>query len=128
MTCNVFLKATKQMLMLAAFAAVVFPVAASAAGWGAISAEEVIGDKDPFWGVGGGNSKAEASKNSQKFCREAGGKKCEVLVTYQKCGAYAASKQYSGTGTGTTKKVAEQNALKVCNNRNCSVVTSDCND
>lgn len=122
------LKKSRRVLMLAAFAIPVLPMSVQAAGWGAISADEVIGEKDPYWGVGGGDSKAEASKFSQKFCKEAGGKNCQVLVTYQQCGAYAASNKYSGTGTGATKKTAESKALAECNNSNCSVVTSDCND
>jgi hypothetical protein len=101
---------------------------AYAAGWGAIAADEVIGEKDPYYGVGGGDAKGEAEKNAMKFCKEAGGKKCEVLVTYQQCGAYAASKKYSGVGTAATKKLAEAKALSACNNSNCSIAASDCND
>lgn len=101
---------------------------AFAAGWGAIAADEVVGEKDPYYGVGGGGSKGEAEKNAKSFCKEAGGKKCEVLVTYQQCGAYAASKKYSGVGTAATKKAAEAKALSACNNSNCSIAASDCND
>lgn len=126
MTGKTLLKAGNNLLF--ALLIGVVPLAAHAGGWGAISADEVIGEKDPYFGVGGGDIKAEAMKNAQKFCKEAGGKNCEVLVTYQQCGAYAASKKYSGTGTGATKKVAEQKALAECNNSNCSVAASDCND
>jgi ABC-type branched-subunit amino acid transport system substrate-binding protein len=35
---------------------------AYAAGWGAIAADEVIGEKDPYYGVGGGDAKGEAEK------------------------------------------------------------------
>lgn len=107
---------------------VIAPLASHAGGWGAISADDEAGERDPYYGIGGGDSKAEATKNSQKFCKEAGGKNCEVLVTYQQCGAYAVSKKYSGTGAGATKKVAEKKALEQCNNSNCNVVVSDCND
>lgn len=101
---------------------------AYAAGWGAIAADEVVGEKDPYYGVGGGDSKGEAEKNAKSFCKEAGGRNCEVLVTYQRCGAYAASRKYSGVGTATTKKAAEEKALDACNNSNCSIAASDCND
>src|SRR5438477_186476 len=37
-----------------------------------------------------------------KFCKEASGAKCDVAVTYEKCGAYASSRKYSGTGTAST--------------------------
>ena len=122
---------TKSTLMLTALLGAtlgaVLPISAMAASWGAISADEVIGEKDPFWGAGGGDTKDEAEKNAQKFCKEAGGQNCSVLVTYQKCGAYAASKKYSGTGTGATREIATAAALKECNNANCSIVTADCN-
>lgn len=101
---------------------------AYAAGWGAIAADEVVGEKDPYYGIGGGKSKGEAEKGAKGFCREAGGTSCEVLVTYQQCGAYAASKKYSGVGTATTQKAAEARALSACNNSNCSIVASDCNE
>lgn len=107
---------------------IVAPVAAHAGGWGAISADDESGERDPYYGIGGGDSKAEATKNSQKFCREAGGKHCEVMVTYQQCGAYAVSKKFSGTGIGATKKAAERKALEQCSNDNCNVVVSDCNE
>jgi hypothetical protein len=113
---------------IALCATLLMGTSAYAAGWGAIAADEVVGEKDPYYGVGGGDSKSEAEKNAKKFCREAGGKDCEVLVTYQQCGAYAASKKYSGVGTAATKKLAEAKALSACNNSNCSIAASDCND
>jgi len=118
------------MLPRVTLAALLFiaPLAAHAGGWGAISADDEAGERDPYYGIGGGDFKAEATKNSQKFCKEAGGKNCEVLVTYQQCGAYAVSKKFSGTGVGPTKKAAEKKALEQCSNSNCNVVVSDCND
>jgi hypothetical protein len=114
--------------LLGATLGAMLPISAMATSWGAISADEVIGEKNPYWGAGGGGTKDEAEKNAQKFCAEAGGKNCAVLVTYQQCGAYAASNKYSGTGTGATKEIAKVAALKECNNANCSIVTADCNE
>jgi hypothetical protein len=122
---NPSLRLSQAALMVTLFVA---PMVAHADGWGAISADDEYGERDPYFGIGGGASKNEAMKNSQKFCRDAGGKNCEVLVTYQECGAYAVSKKYSGTGVGSTKKIAERNALEQCSNKNCSVVVSDCNE
>jgi hypothetical protein len=104
------------------------PMVAQAEDWGAISADDEYGERDPYHGIGGGNSKQEAMKNAQRFCKEAGGNNCQVLVTYQECGAYAVSKKYSGTGVGATKKSAERNAMEQCSNKNCGVVVSDCNE
>ncbi len=121
---------TAIMLSRAALVAMLIaaPLTTIAGGWGAISADDEFGERDPFHGIGGGDSKAEATKNSQKFCKEAGGKNCEVLVTYQQCGAYAVSRKFSGTGVGPTKTAAEKKALEQCSSSSCNVVVSDCND
>lgn len=95
--------------------------------WGAIATEPVTGDTDPYYGIGGGNSQAEAEENAQSFCREAGAKHCVVRVAYTQCGAYAVTTSGFGTGTGPTKKTAEKIALNACNGKNCNVVASDCN-
>ncbi len=127
MIFNTIFNQAKNVVMFAVIAVAALPIAAHA-GWGAISADEVIGEKDPYWGTGGGDSKNEATRESQKNCRDAGGSDCHVMVTFQQCGAYAASKKYSGTGVAANKKAAESKALAECNNSNCSVVVSDCND
>ena len=103
MTCNSGLNKTKSALMLAALLGAtlgaILPSGAMAASWGAISADEVIGEKDPFWGAGGGDTKDEAEKNAQNSLARA----------------------------GATKEIATTAALKECNNANCSIVTADCN-
>lgn len=95
--------------------------------WGAIAIEQAKGDTDPYFGIGGGDSQAEAEKNAQRFCREAGAKRCVVQVTYTQCGAYAVSATGFGRGIGASQKAAEKAALTACNDKNCSLVTSDCN-
>jgi len=116
----------KSLIALVFALSMMVPVAAHAA-WGVIAVDDHVGEKDPAYGVGGGDSKAEATKNAMKFCREAAGKKCEVAVAYEKCGAYASSKKYSGTGTASTAQEAKKKALEECNNASCRVLASDCN-
>ena len=83
-------------------------------------------DSDPSYGVGGGDSEAKASDNAVRFCRRAGGKGCKVVVTYNQCAAYAASRTTSASGKGATQKAAEAQALEACKDR-CKIVVSDCN-
>ena len=96
--------------------------------WGAISVEQLKGDTDPYYGIGGGDSQAEAEKNAQAFCREAGAQRCRVQLSYMQCGAYAVSPTGFGVGIGSTGKAAEQAALGACKDKSCSMVVSDCNE
>lgn len=102
------------------------PVAAYA-NWGAIAVDDERGERDPAYGVGGGASRGEAERNAMKFCRENSKRKCEVAVTYQQCGAYASSRNYSGTATGATEQAVRQGALSECGQRTCKVIVADCN-
>jgi uncharacterized protein DUF4189 len=92
--------------------------------WGALAID--VADSDPSYGVGGGDSESKAGDNAMRFCRRAGGKTCKVVVTYNQCAAYAASRRNTGSGKGATQKEAEAQALQVCNDR-CRIVVSDCN-
>jgi hypothetical protein len=116
----------KSLIALVFALSMMVPVAAHA-GWGVIAVDDQVGDKDPAYGVGGGDSKAEATQNAMKFCKEATGKSCEVAVSYQKCGAYAASKKYSGIGIASTAQDAKKKALDGCNNASCRVLVAECN-
>lgn len=95
--------------------------------WGAIATEVTKGEMDPYYGIGGGDTQAEAERNALSFCREAGAKRCALRLTYNQCGAYALSEVGSGTGMATTKREAEKLALSACKGRGCEVVASDCN-
>jgi hypothetical protein len=102
--------------------------AARAESWGAISVDLQKVERSPYYGIGGGDSEAEATRNAMKFCAEAGGKECKTVVTYNQCGAYAANKQSGGGwGKSTTKKTAETQAMAGCNHDSCKVLVSDCN-
>jgi hypothetical protein len=78
---------------------------------------------DIGYGIGEGDTAAEAKREALKQCKAKG---CEVVVTYDKCGAYASSKQHSGTGTGATEAEAKHNALVDCGSDACKVGVSDC--
>mgnify|MGYP000028113112 CR=1 FL=1 len=95
--------------------------------WGVISADSASHDKDTAYGIGGGNTRDEAERNAQKFCNEAGGEKCIAMIAFQQCGAYALSKNHNGTGTGATKKIAEDMAISQCSDTDCLIIASDCN-
>ena len=92
--------------------------------WGALAID--VDDSDPSYGVGGGDSEAKASDNAMRFCQRAGGKGCKIMVTYNQCAAYAASRTTSASGKGATQKAAEAQALEACKDR-CKVIVSDCN-
>jgi hypothetical protein len=92
--------------------------------WGALAID--VADSEPSYGIGGGDSESKASDNAMHFCRRAGGKSCKVVVSYNQCAAYAASRRNAASGKGATQKEAEAQALQACNDR-CRIVISDCN-
>jgi hypothetical protein len=93
--------------------------------WGAIAID--LGESDPSYGIGGGDSETKAVNNAMRFCRQAGGKACKIVVTFNECAAYAAARQNGASGKGASKKAAEAQALAACNNSRCRIVASDCN-
>ncbi len=96
--------------------------------WGAISVDLEKVERSPYYGLGGGDTEAEATKNAMKFCAEAGGKQCKTVVTYNQCGAYAANNRNGGGwGKSETKKTAESQAMAACNHDSCKLLVSDCN-
>ena len=112
----------------AAFILMSAPVLAHADDWGAIAIDTQKAEKDPYYGIGGGDSEKEAVDNAYKFCVEAGGRKCQAIVSYQACGALAVSgRGEAGWGKAPTKKTAEAQAVAGCQADACKVVVSDCN-
>jgi len=104
--------------------------AAMAEAWGSISVDfpgEGVSMASPAYGVGGGATKEEAIANAQKFCAESGGKVCKTAISYETCGAYAASSKHGGVGMAATKKLAQANAIAACNEDACKIVIADCN-
>jgi len=101
---------------------------AFAASYDAIAVHDEQGLKggDAGYGVGEGKTANAANDMAMKNCRTSGNGKCELAVTYQQCGAYASSREHSGTGTGETKDAAKSAALGQCGSGGCKIVVSDC--
>ncbi len=78
-------------------------------------------------GYGLGENADEASKAAVKACRDEGGKKCEVILNFNKCGAYAASNSSVGSATGNSEAIAQRKAREDCG-QGCKVVFSACTD
>ena len=112
-------------LLCALTLALAMPMSAFAVG--AIAVDDEEGQDEPGFGyVTGADSEAAAKAGALKECRASGNKNCKVAVWFKQCGAYAASKKYSGIGYGSTKKVAENKALEECGNGACKIIVSDC--
>lgn len=94
---------------------------------GAIAVDDEAGVKveDVGYGIGSGSSREEAAAEAKKQCKKAGNSDCKVVVRYDTCGAYAASKDYTGVGWGESEKEAKTNALEACGS-GCKIVVADC--
>jgi len=101
------------------------PIFAHAAG--AIAVDDEQGETEPGYGLAtGADTRADAARDAMKFCREEGNKGCKVVVRFDECGAYAASKKYYGIGYGKSLAKAESMALEACGNSKCKILVSDC--
>lgn len=81
---------------------------------------------DAGWGTGEGDTAKEAQEMAMHNCTKNGNKNCQVVLTYEHCGAYASSRKHAGIGTGPSKDVAKAKAMEGCGNDNCKVVVADC--
>lgn len=112
--------------------AAVLVVAASAGPgfcWGAIAVDDEAGTDPEEVGYGsatGYDSRAEAAADAMAACQGEGNENCRLALTFQKCGAYAASLNQYGVGRAATLKQAEQRALADCGGADCHLVVSDC--
>ena len=97
--------------------------------WGAIAVDDEAGT-DPeqvgYGSVTGYDNRAEAASDAMAACQNEGNDNCRLAVTFQKCGAYAASLNQYGVGRATTLQQAEQRALADCGGSDCHLVVSDC--
>lgn len=99
---------------------------AFAAGAIAVDDEEGQHAEDVGYGIATGeNSREEAGREAMRRCRSASNHDCRVVVRFDTCGAYAASRGHWGVGWGTTERRAENMALDQCG-ANCRIVISDC--
>jgi len=111
--------------------AVLFVMASAGSGWcwGAIAVDDEAGTDSDEAGYGsatGYDSRAEAANDAMAACQNEGNENCRLVLTFQKCGAYAASLDQYGIGRAATLKQAEQRALADCGDANCHLVVSDC--
>ncbi|HEY8358198.1 MAG TPA: DUF4189 domain-containing protein [Ramlibacter sp.] len=110
---------------IALLAAFVVPVGVQAAG--AIAVDDEEGETDPGYGVVvGASTREEAARDAMRECRKHGNTGCKVVVRFDKCGAYAASKKFYGVGYGRSKDVANTMAMNECANKSCKVLVSEC--
>jgi hypothetical protein len=103
------------------------PAAAAETAWGAISVDLSATSVDAAYGIGGGDTEAEAVENGQKFCAKSGGASCKSVVSYQRCGAFATNGHDGGWGKAPTKKEAEASAMHACEKGDCQLLVADCN-
>lgn len=96
-------------------------------GASAASGAFATGDASDNVGYGLGDNADEASKAAVKACRDEGGRKCEVILNFKQCGAYAASSSSVGTATGNSEAIAQRKAREDCG-QGCKVVFSACTD
>ena len=67
------------------------PAVADSYKWGALSLDTEKAEKEPYYGVGGGDTEKEAGDIAVDECTKAGGAQCTLAVTYEQCGALAVS-------------------------------------
>ncbi|MBB3825997.1 DUF4189 domain-containing protein [Xanthomonas arboricola] len=96
--------------------------------WGALARN----DDSSILGVSSKErSKSAARSTALKFCKEAGGKKCEVKVYYKNsCVAQAASKKLGRSNVYVDGYLdqAKQNALRKCGSDDCEITYADCSE
>jgi hypothetical protein len=101
----------------------------SALAIGAIAVDDYY-DEDPSeagYGIATEyRSAREASAAALDACTSEQNSDCKVVLTFKKCGAYAASQGGYGVGSASTRQAAEKRALRQCGDANCIVVVSDC--
>lgn len=101
-----------------------YTTTAFATGAIAVNDEQGMAAEDAGYGLGYGGSKKEASANAIRECRSAGNDSCEVVLTFEQCGAYIGNKAYYATGLGPTEAAAQKAAKAEC--PECKLIVSDC--
>lgn len=104
------------------------PAVSFAAGAIAVDDDVATGAGDAGYGVGSGDTRDEAGAAALKACKKSGNDSCQIVVRYDKCGAYASSKKHAGIGWGNSEDVARTKAMSDCGNDNCKVVVADCDE
>ncbi len=101
---------------------------AFATGYDAIAVDDEPGLKggQAGYGVGEGTTAEDANAMALKNCKSSGNGKCTLALTYQRCGAYASSREHSGSAMGATESEARSAAKEQCGVGACRVVVADC--
>jgi hypothetical protein len=97
--------------------------------WGSIAVDDDDNDDPDDIGYGlisGYAIKSEAVKDALAACKDEGNDNCHTVLTFPKCGAYAASPTDFGVGAATTLRESESRALASCGGASCKIVVSDC--
>ena len=117
----------KFLTMAAVVAVGLFFAVTEASAAGAIAVDDEAGSKasEVGYGIGTGETREAAGKDALVECKKAGNSNCKVAVRYDTCGAYAANREVSGIGWGSSEGTAKANALEACGS-GCKVVVSDC--
>ena len=119
------MKSAHRSASLAFALALLFPAQAFCAG--AIAVDDERGETEPGYGfVTGKDSREEAARAALYECRRSGHSNCKVVVRFDECGAYAASKNFYGVGWGSSEKTARSKALDQCGHDTCRIVVSEC--
>jgi hypothetical protein len=101
----------------------------SAFAWGAIVVDHDYGEDPEDSGYVMLTQKhrtSDAAASEALLACQDNGDHCEVVLKFQKCGAYAASKTNFGVGAAMSLKQAERRAVASCKGAGCRVVVSDC--
>jgi hypothetical protein len=110
--------------LAAAVLSCAFTTAAFATGAIAVNDAQGMAAEEAGYGLGYGGSKREASANAVQECKAAGNDSCEVVLTYEQCGAYIGNKAYYATGVGATEAAAQRAAKQEC--PECKLIVADC--
>lgn len=96
---------------------------------GAIAVDDSRGEGALIFAiVVGVSSDNEAAKAALAKCISKGGTKCQVLQTFERCGAVSASNKSYGIGWGIRGRNARIMSLRNCGSDECSVVDNQCED
>lgn len=102
-----------------------FLLPALAHAFGAIAVDDRVGIEPAYGFSTGEPSRQAAERNALRYCKQYGSN-CRVVVWFETCGAYAASKKVYGYGYGATKAKATAQALSMCGNNQCEIVVAKC--
>lgn len=120
----------RRLLFLPVVAGYLALATAPAFAWGAIAVDDEKGSGGSNVGYGyvtGEDTEKGAERGALRECR-AKNKSCKVAITFEACGAYAASANRWGTGEGATKGAARRIALANCANEACKLVVAECDE